>query len=283
MPGFYHFLPLAEDEMQTSGNYDPKQLARFGLATVLRDVVAWPDDAVMSPAFNFAPADGLSGVILYPKTMDGPEPPSWSYREDQQSWTRVEQPGCEARWLGWNKDEPPTPKGLIRKRPFKDYELEDNRSQKWYVPAARSSDPRRASLPTVFTFDQAGEVIRQVDDEFVWLWELSGQVLDCLAGRTEQDEAWRARAAISILAVNYRIGTAEVTELVNAGVKLLTTETIKGILGAVIDQDLTQEYEDSVSKKKAAGGSSPALAPASSSASPGAEIASPTTDPAAAP
>lgn len=234
MAGFFHFIPgTMMDELCPRGRFDRQVLARCGLAAVLADCDDVPDHAVVTE--TKAGPSGTPGVVIYPKTLESP--PGWHYRPDHQEWVQ-----CGDRWIGWERESPPSPQDLARRQVLPDYVVRDAEEREWFVPCARSSDANRSSLPVEYAFNGDGRMVRQVPQSMEHLWQLSGQVLDHLSGRVPQNEQWEVEAALAVMQVNYRIDKGEVTALQSMGRAVLTKGTVRGILGALVDNDLEQEY-----------------------------------------
>lgn len=232
MAGFFHFIPVAIDQVVTRGRFDRESLARYGLVDVLRDCVEVPDDAVVTE--TAAGPSGTPGVVIYPKTLESP--PGWHYRRDNQDWMQ-----CGNRWIGWERESLPRPQDLARRTVFTDYLVPDVIGQQWSVPCARSTSGH-SSLPMEYAFGSDGQLVRQVPRDMEGLWSLSAEVLDHMSGRVPRDERWEVEAAVAVLQVNYRVDKAEVTALQSMGRAVLTKATVRGVLGALVDNDLEQEY-----------------------------------------
>lgn len=241
MAGLYYFLP---------------NVTRDGLLENPRLVAAVPVLSDLSkPDEHFTASDcrrgpgGVWGVVVYPLPVSRQMPPSLQYRPEQQGW-------LESRngkyWIGWLKDALPTPADLERAPNYPGYLVTDSHGQQWSIPIARSPDPETSSLPKSFTFDEAGEPVAKLKDEFQQLWEISGKVWDFYetppADRSEElTDTWAIKQAAFALGVNYRLGLDQLNALHECDRGILDTGTVDNILLALIDRD---RYIDWLQKKR---------------------------------
>jgi hypothetical protein len=235
MAGFYYFIPETPTAKVAGGNrkLNRDTLKECGLADVLRDCEAAPDDVVVTEV-RTGP-NGGPGVCLYAKSDRGTDPPTWTYNAERQQW--MEAGGC---WIGWDKEHPPGQIDLQRKLILSDYSVTDAHGREWHVPCARTTDSQRSSLPVEYAF-AGDDLVKHIAPAYLDLWELSGQVLDHLKGSEERDEPWLVKAALQVLQVNYRLGLVEITALQEMGQAVLTKRTVAAVLLALVDNNLEQE------------------------------------------
>ena len=251
MAGFLYFI---------SGGHavNAELLARVGLAEVFSGE---------SPAFrgcSNGPA-GLGGVICAaPESALAPggKLPAIGFFPERQSWRPA--PG-EKFWLGAEAANPPTPADLARPQQIGGYRLTLEDGTSWLVPIARSF-PRGTILPKRMILGEHGELVWEplprfaafcADAERIWddfrrafglLAE--GEQVEPLSVDDARDLAVRA------LAVNYRVGLAEL-----AWLGCLTTLNQVKILDAVIDLPAIIEadaaFAEAIKKNAAAAAAQP--------------------------
>lgn len=184
------------------------------------------------------------------------------YRPDEQTWEPY--PGSDDLWLGFPTEAPPDPAFFARAQQVRGHPVRLGDGREWEVPVIRAvtHDTR---LPRRMVWD--GEqfapdaVIRPYED----LYAEAGRMWDDLAGEEQLTIAEEALFAARGLAVNYRLGPAEIGML-----GLLTTATEVEAVKAMLDWPL---FEALKKKQVSAapdstpgdGDSSPDTPPASSS------------------
>jgi hypothetical protein len=177
--------------------------------------------------------DGAGGGLVVSMQPDRPV----GFYPLKQSWRRA--PGG-SHWLGWWNDAPPGPADLMRSEGLPGYMLTLGDGRQWLCPVARMCDDTIA-LDQNITLGDSGKLERQVCDRYAGIWATTLRVWEVIKaaqqGPTSEgvkvqplsdDEEWAA--AIAALALNYRIGAAEVSVL-----RLLTTKSIKTVLEALVD------------------------------------------------
>lgn len=178
--------------------------------------------------------DGRTGVIV---AAGGDDP--IGYYPERQVWCRV--PGQPRLYLGHAADEPlPGPEDLARQRMLTGYAVRLGDGRDWVIPVARL-------LPTKLALSESGWD-RRPDERYSALWDLSKRLLDAYwhpqiaramwlqghaadgklatltaearaEGEALANAAEVAEAAldpndlVTILAINYRIGSIEVSTL----------------------------------------------------------------------
>ena len=244
MPGFFYFLSRPAAELVADGRLVHQVLEGLGLTPIFSDCQAAPDETMVS-AVQTGPT-GLPGTVLYPKSVRGDSPLSWTYLPAAQSWRRSESGDF---WIGWETESPPDPTALERREVLPGYQCFDKLDQVWHVPIARS--PRcHSSLASEFRRTAAG-IERIPDPKHRGLWDLSGQIHDWLYDvfTPPDQDLWKYDTAVAVLQTNYRVRSEELNILQELGRPVLTSETIDPILCAVIDNDLPQQLREYLQKK----------------------------------
>lgn len=233
MAAFYHYLPgqVADEDILPA------------LGPVLSDCTDIPEHATISRVSGKGP-DGHSGVVVYPKPTHGEDPPSFQYREAQQTWLPVD---GGKRWIGWHTEAPPAPEDLARRETYPGYQIKDEHERAWSVPIARSPQAVLGSLPTDYIYE-GDRWQSQLKPAYQWLWDASGQVWDYFNDGATQSDDWLIDVAAKVLSVNYRLGPHEITALRTAGLNLLDGRRVQEILLALIDFDVTRAYHEKKTK-----------------------------------
>ncbi len=237
MSGFYYYLPgVQTHEVNDAGSLNAELMAEIGLDGSLADVKAVPNEVVVSSVESKGP-DGGAGVCIFPKPAIGEPPDLMTYDAGAQLWHHVD----DRIWIGTLKDKPPTPIDLSRKEQFAGYTVIDSGKREWSVPIARSPDGKQ-TLPTDFYYER-GKVHSRVQERFDSLWQLAERVWDFWnpeEGEPEVDgmPEWLVDAALETLAVNYRVGPAEINALFYLKIGVLDSTSIKNITLALIDFEI---------------------------------------------
>lgn len=170
------------------------------------------------------------------------------YMPDEQTWVRA--PGADW-WLGYWNDRPPCPEDLERARLKPGHKVALADGNKWTLPVARALSGRPA-VPQVVRVNDGGAKVLDVVAADRALWERALAFWDewqALADTAEQQSdidsyTWVGRkdgvvvisidncfdAAVELLAINYRVGEAEISAL-----ELLTTDNMIECLLALVD------------------------------------------------
>jgi hypothetical protein len=208
--------------------------------------------------------DGAAGtVVADPSRID---PSRIGYYPDAQTWRVFPNPQSlipnplPSVWIGYATAEPPGPADLIRLRPLDGHWVELADGRPWLVPIARgySSDGSGGylALPQTIALDAVGKWdTGRVIPKYEALWSLAQRWWDSLIGARPAADSDAARsageglttvvfefsdwidAAVTALAANYRVGPIEVDLL-----GLLTTETPRAILNALVDWPAVEAY-----------------------------------------
>lgn len=266
---FYYFLPVSKDKLQVGDELDRDVLAEHGLADVLADVRRVPAHASVCGVSGNKGPGGQSGVIVAPVSKHRGVPGIVGNDPLRQAW----RPRGKA-WVGIATGAIPTPLDLERWKTIGGYKLEDPQHYEWQVPVARASWMEFGTLPQSYKFDERGEPVPNLQPEFVWLWTLAGLVHDWYLSQEPPEDATPAeraehqprpfaelvKAAARVLAVNYRVGLAELNFLHDLGRPVLTQQTVHAICQTLFGWEVLEE-----AKKKQPAAAEPA--PASSSPS----------------
>lgn len=284
MPGFKYFLPHATAAQIAPGDRLDEFVLPDILSRPLADLERSGRDFALSTVDRGGPG-GHPGLVLTVRTVRGDDDNvSQQYRPLQQSWLEAADGSC---FIGWEKDAPPQPEDLARRRQVPGYQIADEAGGQWQVPIARAPDRPYGALPQSYTFNGQGPV-GHLKREFRELWTLAGDLWRYYAwhfGREaiESGEAispgelppqwlqpaWLLEKAVWILGVNYRVGALEINALFEAERPLLDDQFKHAACQAVCDFDFTLEL---VQKKTPASSSSgPASAGLSSTPGDGAD------------
>lgn len=248
---FNYFLPgVSLAHLAPDGQIDHATLRMLGLAEVLGDVFKVPEHASVIDVKSGP--NGRAGCVIAPVRVHH-GPPAVAFNPQYQTWKE-----CGSYWLGWKNGETPTPSFLERWEVIPGQRVLDRKRQEWTIPIARapSHGYEFGFLPQAYTFDDSGEPKPNLDPDFAWLWELAGQIRDWYRNsRPPAEDATPAekqayvppkfndlvRFATRILAVNYRLGLAELNVLHQLGVALLTQDTVHAICKTTFGWEIEEE------------------------------------------
>lgn len=141
-----------------------------------------------------------------------------------------------AFWIGWDKNNLPTPESLERDKVTKNgYKLEDSSGRTWWIPVVRS-ELRGSTLPSDYSFDANGEIRSVPKRQFQEYWELAGELFDYQCGNaTGWTDAKTILAAAKMLGINYRVTVHELEALRQIGYPVLDTDFAHKVIMAVCD------------------------------------------------
>ncbi len=250
MSQFLYFIPGAA---AAAG----EQLAELGLGEVL------------SGGFTHGAVDsGPDGPGVLVASSVGPHTPL-RYRREAQRWVPIRPDGEQVGWwLGWEKEIPPGPAGLLRAEALDGPELTLGDGRLWRIPRAKRfvvGEGLLAAVPLRETLTDDGQAELVVPDPYRALWAAAEEVWDdCIrsqheaAGESdgyeppadyEPPEPMSGERAVEIvrlaLATNYRLGRWEIRAL-----GLVATDAIAPVLRAIADLDGFEEMVAAETAKK---------------------------------
>ena len=254
MAGFLYFLPGLHGATQAD-------LARVGLAGV------FAADAPAVRGCDRGP-DGLQGVVVAVPGIEqlAGTPARHGYFPDEQTWRNLGE-----YWLGWETAAPPRPADLRRPEMLAGYLIKLDDGSHWLCPVARSM-PRGSILPRRMSLGPNGEIVWQALPRYAafcamaeraWLdyrrangWLDPNDQIVTLTSDDARD------IAVACLAMNYRVGAAEV-----AALEILTEQNMLAVLDAMIDVPALREVALRAAEQQKK--NSPATIPAGSSSDAG--------------
>lgn len=114
------------------GKRKPHELADVGLAGLVHD--AWPKEIVDGP-------DGKRGTLFGWRAPAAKYRLYHDYAPASQVWIPAPEIDDEPHgryWVGWHRDNPPTPDGMQRAMPYRSTKATLGDGNEWWFPAARS-------------------------------------------------------------------------------------------------------------------------------------------------
>lgn len=268
----YYFPGVAPEQLQ--GAIRDDFLARRNLLSQLGGLTV-PQDASANQLHK-GPDDG-QGMLLIPKSPIDPDQ-SLIYQPKRQGWLKST---AGEVWIGWELEAPPSPADLLRPQTLEGHQISDAAGQSWQIPIARAEQLEYGFLPTVFTFDAAGEPVRHLVPTHRELWERAGELWDYYAhtfalaaaeqgeevavpeAREAWSERWLLHQAVYWLGINHRVGPLEINALFEAGLGPLDGQFAHSVCQAVVDFALLK-----AAKKKMNTAATTAASPAAGSKSP---------------
>lgn len=262
--GFLYFL-ADEGKRQVA---DVPNLREYGLHEVLADCAAdLRKTATLSRVHSGGPGGG-SGLLIAPHVPGESGPlaaPVVQFQKSSQRWepTGYGRPVDEPPrvFIGWSIGNLPTPESLLRLGPrYTGYRVRDQRDVEWMIPVARSPDPQRISFPADYEWDErTGDPVPRLKAEFSELWEIAQKFYDFWNCETLKidpgvSQGWVLKQVARVLAVNYRVGPAELNAWRTAnGYSLIDDSFANGVSLAVFDRDIIElaaEAEEAADQKK---------------------------------
>jgi len=191
--------------------------------------------AFETPSVASAHADtgpgGKAGVTFSASSKAG----MVRFKPEEQVWEPY--PGKEGLWLGFWKENHPTPDDLLRRKPKDGHFVELCDGQEWLIPVARAVDGS-SPLPRALKNDGANWLVGDVKEAFKDYFARACQLWDVMfpAEGVASDEdrivtiAGAADLCVIALSINYRVSAAEISLL-----ELLDTEIYTAVCKAVVD------------------------------------------------
>ncbi len=171
------------------------------------------------------------------------------YKKKEQTWERY--PGHEKLWLGYVTEEPPGPRDLARAKQLAGHDVELGDEREWHVPVARGLGGD-SPLPARLKWDGKDWAEGDIQPRYAELFGGACRAWDTLLAKAGEEQPLKTMTeecdlAVRALAVNYRMGPAEISLL---GLFDETTEA--SVIGALVDLPAYWEFK----KKQEADGAS---------------------------
>ncbi|GMV81365.1 MAG: hypothetical protein AMXMBFR7_25490 [Planctomycetota bacterium] len=221
--GFCYFLP-------GPGQRNAEQLLPLGLLPLV------PGEGVASRALGSHA--GGAGALCWIETPGV----SWSYDPSAQVWTKVSAAEVGAKadyWIGYAKDELPTPGSLARASMLDGAGIQLG-AHPWQVPILKQ-------LPQVVSWSPGLGLVARRPAEYREIFADTERFFQVYFGFDENTEGmsfeWYVKLAVRGLALNYRVGVVEAGLL-----ECLTTDLVRRICEVMADVDFVIE----TAKKKLA-------------------------------
>ena len=255
MAGFFYMVPDLGPHLVLLPKYGlDKRLSTTGEIVQRQCLISIKGDALAMPG---AAGGEEHECTVYAQGM-GQERVGF-YPEDQE-WRQVESETPHF-WLGWCKGAKPGPTDLARTESIMGYFVKLRDGAEWLVPVARSFMPGTC-LPELLLMGPGGKVVSHVTDAYRGLFDRAGAIAEQVY-KVNEDGAMQLSAevsreekfalAVDALAVNYRIGIAEVNAL-----ELFDTQCMWNVILALIDfPTLKRIVAESAEKKDSAPGPGP--------------------------
>ena len=230
MAGFLYYLP----------GFAQPILAADKLPEALRPQLA---DGSWTNAPQPGPDQGTGLVIAV-----CPESPAGGGREarcgyfpGEQTWMPIIEEGASgavganlSHWLGWERDAPPTPADLIRRKPIAGHLVALGDGNDWLIPAVHAP---RTSIPQVLrrslTAPGGGGWETEVLPEYAAVMAAAARWHDIVGGTETRfrENEW-IDFAVQLLALHYRVGPREISAL---GLLRTNPEMLGSVVGAALD------------------------------------------------
>ncbi len=259
MANFLYFLP-------GEAAVNEAVLEKYGLSDRFRSGYEWRGCTPAEKDGQLC-VPGTNGAVDIEGTLVGLGTASdVRFRASDQIWERVEEPGRPVWHLGYYRESPPKEADLQRAFLLDGYSIELGNGERWSLPPVRRH-PEGTGLPSRLKLKADGGVEQELMDEYRALFdEVSdyaetyyGGLLKAETGEAGEPPDFPLAVAYKLIAVNYRVGRAEINAL-----GLVTSENLP--MNAWVAIDLPAFYrvagdEQSVSEaeKKGASSDSPVL------------------------
>lgn len=183
--------------------------------------------------------NGMPGAIVAPPSPRGRQ--ALPQAADSARWSEI--PGGKA-WVGWQPDAPPRPEDLERRVTIPGHHVQLADGREWLVPVARRVTGA-SGLPRAMRWDGVDWSTGEVLPAYAGLWGAACSLWDRLLNVDAQGDHVTVNvecdAAAAALAVNYRLGPAEISAL-----GLFTTQAQQQVIGALIDLPALEELRGKV-------------------------------------
>jgi hypothetical protein len=221
-----------------------EDVAKTFAADALRDAVAsnrrFGELCVLNTIQHSGPG-GLNGTLLVclpgGMAIEGFLP---DYMPALQEWRQV-----GGAWLGWYRDNPPTPENLQRKTMIDGHQVELGDERTWMAPIVRKIGGAN-QLPHAWGCNPAGQMVRRLMEEYRDYWQLACDVWEVFTATRDclMSDAWGY--AVRALSINYRLGPHEIDAL-----QLLNDENYHDVFKAIVDWQTVESVMEEERKKKA--------------------------------
>lgn len=248
----YFFEKVNRAQLAPAGELSRSLLAARGLDDVLADVHKVPADAALIELSGAGPG-GAGGVILVPHPVGGQESARVGYFPKFQAWEQA----AEGLWIGRDREHPPMPEDLARRRQLPGYRVE-LAGGRWQIPVIRNH-AGGTQLGQEWICTPGGGVETRIKAEYRKLWDDFAAVVDLFfdpedpspAGVFRMDVPEAMGHCLAALGLNYRLGRYEQNVL-----HLVDDETWSQILAAAVDihtfWDVFADVQQSKKKRDAA-------------------------------
>ncbi len=245
MAGLQYFLPrVFLNGIAPGGRLNWPLLRERGCGAGFADCQSLDDVARVEIAGKGP--DGGPGMLLAPLPILSREPPrrlGFFPDDDSVRWTQI----SELLWIAVDAACPPAPADLARRVTHPGYPVELGDGRQWTVPVIRRPDGSPA-LPRDIYLDAAGQLQSELRPGNEELWARTEWIADLVFADEPQSYnlAEGLRAALAVLAHNYRLGHAEQRVL-----RLLTSENLEAVFNASVDLPAVVAALEEYAKKNA--------------------------------
>lgn len=200
MAGFLYFVP-------GGGAPDLAQVREWGLGYAF-------DEGFPTRETSGGPGRAGSGYVFADRVRLG------NHRllldEETQEWRKITTRAPDQRevWLGWHREDPPTPEALVRKKLIRGWEMPMGDGRKWHIPLVSRFDiesrQRVSALPSAYDLDPEGRLVSGPPlAAHQWLWDATAAAWDSMvAGEDVSDQSLLLTAG-AILSANYYLHAME--------------------------------------------------------------------------
>lgn len=215
----HYFLPqVYRAQLLEGGKLSRALLESRGLLPIFGDVTDLVGEVAIQEMPGSGPG-GASGTMLVPLVPGGEPPVRLGYHPDRQDWHQI----GDAYWLGIDRECPPMPIELTRRKTIGGYWMELGDGQLWAVPILRRPNAS-TELPCSFGWDAGGRFQETVRGDYRQLWEDTGEIVEWFLSGQIRDLPFVKENlpriidwCVRILAVNYRFDRVLQTHLAPIG------------------------------------------------------------------